>query len=307
MFKFFNESDVNKQISIDDALYAVEKGFIAKSKNNIINLPRRRIDIEGSNFNLMAASWEEKGIVGFKSYVAGSKGISFHILIYSLKNNQLLSVIEANRLGQLRTGAASGIAAKYLVRNKEINLGIIGSGFQAETQLEAISKIKQINECSVFSRNKTNLNNFCKKMSKKLSIDIRSSENIKDCLSNKDIAITITNSPSPVLKIDDIDHKLCIIAAGSNFSSKSELDKSVLLKSDVVVVDDIDQAKIECGDILQFKGKKSEMIWNKTKELSKVINENKFIDSELIIFESQGVALEDLSLSFTLLEKFKII
>ena len=82
MFKFFNESDVNKQISIDDALHAIEKGFIAKSKNNIINLPRRRIDIEGSNFNLMAASWEEKGIVGFKSYVAGSKGISFHILIY---------------------------------------------------------------------------------------------------------------------------------------------------------------------------------------------------------------------------------
>ncbi len=301
MAKFLTEENVNQLLEMDDALDSLEEIFLASSEGGIINLPRERINIEGSSFNFMAASWEEKGIVGYKSYVAGSKGLSFHVLIYSLEDNQLLTMIEANRLGQLRTGAATGIATKYLSTNDSIDLGVYGSGFQAETQIEAISRVKNIKSCIVYSRNSDNREKFCEKMTEKLGFSLEPTDDPKESAIDKDVIVTVTNSSEPVLRGDWISSGTHINAAGSNIASKKEIDLEVVEKSDLIVVDDLNQSKIECGDLIQAG---FGFDWSNVLLLEDIVSGKiKRSNENISLFESQGIALEDIAIGFKLLQK----
>ena len=296
MAKFFSEKDVNQLLTMDEAIKSLEEAFIASSKKKIINIPRNRIDIEGSNFNFMAASWEEKEIVGYKSYVAGSKGLSFHVCIYSLKDNRLLAIIEANRLGQLRTGAATGIATKFLCQKDSISM--------AETQIEAISNVKKITECIVYSRNLERSQQFCQKMSEKLKIPVNSTSDPEQCAVNKDVIVTITNSQEPVLKGKWLSPNTHINAAGSNVANRREIDIEAIERSDLIVVDDMNQAKIECGDLIQYKKIDSTFDWSNVCLLGDLVAKKKKIpENTITLFESQGIALEDIAIAHTLLKK----
>ena len=304
MAKFFTEKDVNQLLTMDETIKSLEEAFIASSKKKIINIPRNRIDIEGSNFNFMAASWEEKEIVGYKSYVAGSKGLSFHVCIYSLKDNRLLAIIEANRLGQLRTGAATGIATKFLCQKDSISMGVFGSGFQAETQIEAISNVKKITECIVYSRNLERSQQFCQKMSEKLKIPVNSASDPEQCAVNKDVIVTITNSQEPVLKGKWLSPNTHINAAGSNVANRREIDIEAIERSGLIVVDDMSQAKIECGDLIQYKKIDSTFDWSNVCLLGDLVAKKKKIpENTITLFESQGIALEDIAIAHTLLKK----
>ena len=301
MTKFLTEENVNNLLNMDDALDSLEEIFAASSEGKIINLPRKRIDIEGSNFNFMAASWEEKGIIGYKSYVAGSKGLSFHVLIYSLEDNQLLTMIEANRLGQLRTGAASGVATKYLSGKDSIDLGVYGSGFQAETQIEAISRVKNIKSCVVYSRSSEKREKFCEKMTDKLGFSLQPTDDPQECAVDKDVIVTVTTSAEPVLMGDWVSSGTHINAAGSNHALKKEIDLKVVEKSDLIVVDDLNQAKTECGDLIQSG---DDFDWSNVLLLEDIVSGKKKGSNEGIsLFESQGVALEDIAIGFRLFQK----
>ena len=301
MTKLITEDNVNQLLTMDDALSSLEEAFSASSRGEIINLPRKRIDIEGSNFNFMAASWEEKGIIGYKSYVAGSKGLSFHVLIYSLENNQLLTMIEANRLGQLRTGAAPGIATKFLCQKDSIDLGVYGAGFQAETQIEAISKVKKINSCIVYSRSSDRREKFCEKMTRILGISVNPTDDPQLSAIDKDVIVTVTSSSKPVLKGEWISSGTHINAAGSNHAKRSEIDAETVEKSDLIVVDDINQAKSECGDLIQLG---TDFNWDKVSLLEDIVAGKKNVSQGGIsLFESQGVALEDIAIAYRLLQK----
>ena len=304
MTKFLTEDNVNQLLNMDDALSSLEEAFSASSQGKIINLPRKRIDIEGSNFNFMAASWVEKGIIGYKSYVAGSKGLSFHVLIYSLDDNQLLAIIEANRLGQLRTGAASGIATKFLCHKDSIDLGVFGSGFQAETQIEAISRVRKIDSCMVYSRNSDRRQKFCKKMSEKLGVPVNPTDDPELCATDKDVIVTVTSSSGPVLKGQWISSGTHINAAGSNNAKRAEIDIEAVEKCDLIVVDDVDQAKTECGDLIQCQRVKSTFDWDNVYALDDVVSGKKNTsEDDISLFESQGVALEDIAVAYRLLQK----
>ena len=301
MTKFLTEDNVNQLLEMDDALDSLQEIFLASSEGKIINLPRERINIEGSSFNFMAASWEEKGVIGYKSYVAGSKGLSFHVLIYSLEDNQLLTMIEANRLGQLRTGAASGVATKYLCSKDSIDIGVYGSGFQAETQIEAISRVKNIKSCFVYSRSSEKREKFCEKMTEKLGFSIEPTDDPKECAIDKEVIVTVTTSSDPVLMGDWISLGTHINAAGSNQALKKEIDLNVIKKSDLIVVDDLNQAKTECGDLIQAG---ENFDWNNVILLEDIVSgKRKKTNSTISLFESQGVALEDIAIGFRLFQK----
>ena len=248
----------------------------------------------------MAASSKSLNLIGTKSYIPKTKtAIKFYVQLYDGENGNLLSVIEANLMSRIRTGAASGLATKYLAKKNSSVLGIIGTGTQALHQAIAICKVRKIKTINIYSRNVNNRKNFCALINKNINnVNAISVKTSKECVENADIITTITNSDSPVFSSKWIKPGTHINAAGSNVSTKREIDKETISKASTIVTDNIDQAKIECGDLIQpiNIGITS---WDKINTLSDLITgkiKGRSTDNEITIFESQGVAIEDLAI-----------
>ena len=247
------EKDVKNLLTMELAICSLEEIFKKESTKDSVNSSRIRINLPEGSLNFMAASSKSLNLIGTKSYIPKTKtAIKFYVQLYDGENGNLLSVIEANLMSRIRTGAASGLATKYLAKKNSSVLGIIGTGTQALHQAIAICKVRKIKTINIYSRNVNNRKNFCALINKNINnVNAISVKTSKECVENADIITTITNSDSPVFSSKWIKPGTHINAAGSNVSTKREIDKETISKASTIVTDNIDQAKIECGDLIQ--------------------------------------------------------
>tara|TARA_A100001037_G_scaffold285874_1_gene293680 strand:+ start:31605 stop:32489 length:885 start_codon:yes stop_codon:yes gene_type:complete len=281
------------------AINSLEEIFKQESKNNAVNSSRIRINLPEGILNFMAASSKKLNLIATKSYIPKPKtSIKFYVQLYNAKDGNLISTIEANLMSRIRTGAATGLATKYLSKNDSSVLGLIGTGSQALHQAIAICTHRKIQKINVFSRNMNNRKNFCEIIKKNIqNVDVIPSKTSKECVEDADIITTITNSATPVLSSEWIKPGTHINAAGTNIGTKRELDEKTISKASIIITDNIPQAKVECGDLIHSikQGKTS---WGKINSLSDLVAgkiKRRNNDSEITIFESQGVGLEDLA------------
>jgi alanine dehydrogenase len=294
---FLTETDVAGLLDMNLALDALDDVFRARSAGEVWNEPRYRLPIGSGSYNFMAATWPTRGLAGHKSYVAGAAGISFHVMLYSTKGEGLLAVIEAGRMGQVRTGAASGIATKYMATNGASSVGIIGSGYQAETQLEAVCAVRDIKDVKVFSRTSAKRENFASTMSERLGVSVVAVDSKEAAADGMDVLIAVTNSVDPVVTVDMVEVGMHINAAGNNSWMKRELDTATIARADLVACDDIDQTKIECGELMHA-AESGHFSWESLVRLDRIVaglRTARSSDSDVTLFESQGVAFEDLA------------
>ena len=247
---YLTESDVDELLDIQLAMDAVEGVQARLATGAAMNLPRRRIHQSGRTLHVMAASDEGTGYAGHKSYLASpGKGAAFCVMLYEIESGQLAAVIEAGRLGQLRTGAASGVASKYLARPESERLGIIGGGYQARTQVEAVCRALPIGSVSAYRRNRADLEEFCAAMTGRLGIPVIAANSSAAAVDGADVIITATNSATPVIN-GNLPAGVHVNAMGSNRSSAAELAPETVGAFDRVVCDDKDQARFEAGDLI---------------------------------------------------------
>ena len=295
---YLTEENVDTLITMQDAIESVEDGFMALSRGEASNLPRQRLRLPNGVFNIMSAAVPALGVMGLKAYGGGGGRPKFHIQLSSTDSGDLLAIIEASRLGQLRTGAASGVATKYMARANASAVGVIGTGNQATTQLVAACQVRDISSVIVFSRASERRESFASKMSSKLGIQVTPVDSAKSCVGDSDILLVITSASEPVFDGHWVEHGTHINAAGANSSGRRELDDEAVRRASVVVVDDIEQARIECGDIIHAADRGS-IIWEQVRALSDVVGgriPGRNSEDDITIFESQGVALEDIAL-----------
>ena len=171
MALYLTEDDVLEVLTMDTALEAVEEGFVHLAKGAAFNFPRHRLPNGGGTFNFMAATAPELGVMGLKIYGVGSGRTRFFVYLHAVDTSEILAVIEASGMGQIRTGAASGIAAKYMAREDAGTVGMIGSGYQASTQLEAVCKVRNITGVKIYSRTRENRERLASVMERRLCID----------------------------------------------------------------------------------------------------------------------------------------
>lgn len=294
---YITENQVKQILSMQTAISALEEVFKARALGKAFNTPRKRLPTNSGAYNFMSATWTDHNIAGHKSYAAGPTGISFHVMLYETSSNTLLAIIEANRMGQIRTGAASGVATKYMANKlPAMTAGIIGSGYQAETQLQAIANVRNISQATVFSRSKENRTKFADKMSDKLSIEVIPVESPQEAVQAHIIA-TITSSVEPVLSGEWIQPGTHINAAGNNSWMKREIDTKTIANANIIAVDDIEQAKIECGELMRA-AEIGRFSWDNTIPIHNIVNSDNQIrtsHNQITLFESQGIALEDIA------------
>lgn len=294
---YLTEADVNQLLTMPIAIDCLDDVFSAQARGEAVNTPRSRIALKPGSYNLMSAAWYGKDVVGQKSYTASRAGVGFHVLIYSTTGEGLLAIIEANRMGQIRTGAASGLASKYMARPDSARVAVIGSGYQGRTQLDAVVTALDIESARVYSRDEGHREGFASAMTADLDIPVTAAASVAECVDGADVIIAITNASEPVITGDHVQPGVHINAAGANNWQKRELDTAAVTKAAVIATDDVEQAKIECADLMHPVDA-GRLTWQQVRPLSAIVGgetPGRNSSDDVTLFESQGVALEDVA------------
>jgi len=302
MAVFITEEQVVSLLDMPTAIEAVEEIMRLHGEGRAFNHPRQRVRRQSAILHWMAATVPEWGLTGFKVYTPRS--VLF--FLYGAEG-ELLMVAEAARLGQIRTGAASGVATKFMARTDSRTIGIIGTGSQAETQLTAICQVRQIERVFAYSRTPERRENFARKMTEMLGVPVKPVTSAEEAVQNADIIVTITTSHTPVLLGNWLKVGMHINAAGSNSLVRRELDSEAVRKCQRIVVDDRMQARLECGDLLSAV-ERGDLAWDRLLELGEVVCgkvKGRESDEEITLFESQGIALWDLAVGKVVYERAK--
>ena len=298
MALYLTEADVDRVFDMDAALHAVESSLLHQAGGNAINQPRQRLTAGAdAHVNTMMASDDEWGVFGFKTYTLAGGVYNFFVFLSDSRSGQLLAIIEANRMGQLRTGAATGVATKFMAGPQASSVGIIGSGFQARTQLEAIGKVRDPRRVKVYSPSSERRSAYALEMSEKIGLDVLPVESAREAVDGADIIITITSSRAPVLLGDWLEPGMHIVAAGGADPYVSELDFAAVQRADLIVVDDRSQARIESGELM-MPASRGLLIWERTRELWQVVGEQapgRDSPGDVTLFKSLGMALWDVA------------
>jgi len=288
---YLTEEDVEELLTPADALEAVEGSFRRLAEGVVDNRPRYRIRVENGQLAVMAAADLGLGVAGVKTYAAGRGGASFVLVLFDAVEHDLLALIEADRLGQLRTGAASGVAARYLAKEGARSLGVIGCGWQAETQVECIrAAVPSIGRVVVYCRSGERCEQFARR------IGGEAGESHRDA-AEQDVVVTITTSRDPVLRGEWLRPGALVCAAGANRPEARELDDAVLERAAFVCCDSKESARLESGDLIE-PVEHGVLDWLEVHELAEVVSgqvQGRQSGDDVVVFKSNGIAAWDIA------------
>jgi alanine dehydrogenase len=295
-----NEHEVRELITMPMAIAAVEEVSRQQANGTVIIHPRRRFELPNHGyFHYMAALDTAGGYVGMKQYTYVKGKLRFLVPLYSTSTGELLALIEADYMGQLRTGAASGVATKYLARKLAKSAAIIGTGGQARTQLEAIHNVRMFDSVYVYGRDPQRRKQFAEDMSARLDTNVYAVESAADAVRNAEVVCTATTSAQPVLLGADLPPGIHINAIGANHAHKQELDEAAITKSNLIFVDSLAQSQQEAGDLI-IPFSKQPQRWSVVHELSELVAgkvPGRANDSQITLFKSNGIAAWDLAMA----------
>jgi len=293
-----SESEVRKVFTLPLAIEAVETISKRQAHGEVLVHSRRRFELpSGAFFHYMAAADVPECLVATKQYTYVGGRLKFLVCLFSTESGDLLALIEADVLGQVRTGAASGVATKYLARADAKTAAIIGTGGQARTQLGAIAAVRPLESVWVYGRDAERRTKFAAEMSAKLGIQVRAAASAEEATRDAAIVCTATTASQPVTSAENIAPGTHINAVGANHIKKRELDARTVAKCDRIFVDSIEQSRLEAGDlVLAFAA--DEKRWDSVRELSSLVAgicAGRTDESHITLFKSNGIAAWDLA------------
>lgn len=311
MALYLTEENVTELLTMDVTLAAVESVFKLQATGEATNESRRRVRTQGAILMTMSGAvanfGEFKGLLGLKAYTVARGKARFYVSLFDAVTGELLAFIEADKLGQMRTGAASGVATKYLARADAKTVGIYGTGWQAHSQLAAVCAVRQIQEVKVYSRKPENRESFCKEAAAQLKLTNIHPVETPEAAADSDIIVTITNSRDPVVEGGWLKPGAHINAAGGNSVLRREVDDEVIKRASFIAVDSLDQAKIESGEFITTV-EKGLLTWERVKELRYVVNgemQGRTNNDQITLFKSLGIAIEDVATAAVVYRKAK--
>jgi alanine dehydrogenase len=293
------EDEVRQVLTMEMALEAVELGLRKLALDEAVNIARARAQTDHAMLHTMSAGAKTLGYMAYKCYGTSRRGTHFHIALYDGKTAALLALIQADYLGQVRTGAASGVATQYMARHDAAEVGIFGSGKQARTQLQAVCKVRKVRRAQVYSPNEERRRAFAGEMSTLCQCEVQPVPRPEMAAEDKDIVITATSSREPVLNGNWISEGTHLNVIGSNFLGKAEVDAVTVRRCESIVVDSKDQARQEAGDFTAALEEGS-IHWSDIHELGQVIvgrYTGRAHPQDVTLFKSLGIAVEDVAVA----------
>jgi ornithine cyclodeaminase/alanine dehydrogenase-like protein (mu-crystallin family) len=306
MALLLTESDVKAILTMPLALEAVEDSFRRLADGTAISQSRQRVRVPGQTLlNYMAAADAAGGYLGLKIYSISREGARFLIPLIAADSGDLVALIEADYLGQMRTGAASGVATRWLARQDARTAGIIGTGLQARTQLEAVALARKLGSVRAFGRDPQRREQFARDMTARLGIPVTPVSSAEEAVRGAQILVTATTATQPVVEGRWLEPGVHINAIGVNVAQKREVDSETVLRSDVIAADSVEQSKIEAGDLIHAFGNDASR-WDSVRELAGIIAgkvPGRTGPDQITFFKSNGIAIEDIVVAGRIYER----
>ncbi len=294
---FLTEREVESILTMPDAIRVVEDALSEMGQTRAVNRPRQRVRVPNGILHVMAAGLPTRGYLGFKYYASFRDVTRFWFHLLDAKTGELLAVMQANRLGQQRTGAASAVATRYLARPDAAIVGIIGAGWQAQSQLEGVCAVRPVRVIRCASRTAERRETFARQMSERLGVTVVGVDSAEMAVRGADIVITATSAREPVLRGEWLAPGVHVNAVGSNRAEAREVDYEAVSRCALVCVDSLEQAQREAGDLLApIDG--GLWSWDRVCELSAVVAgkiQGRANQNDVTLFKSLGIALEDVA------------
>lgn len=302
---YLTEEEVDGLLTMPDALKAVEEALGALGRGEAVNRPRQRVRLPKAMLHVMAAGWPARGYYGFKDYSTTKGQSRFWFHLFDGESGNVVAIMQANRLGQRRTGAASGVATKHLARKDASIVGLVGTGWQAESQLEAVCAVRPVREIRCFGRDAERREEFTSRMAARLKVDVRAAASAEKAVRDADIVIAATTAREPVIRGEWLAPGVHVNAIGANRSQARELDDEVIRKSELIVTDSVEQAQMESGDLAEPVAH-GLLSWDRVHELGDVVAgkiAGRARDGQATLFKSLGIAIEDVAVGSLVYER----
>ena len=301
---YLTEADVRELLDMEIAVNVVEEAFRQLGQGGAVNVPRARASGPGFCLHSMSAVASYLGYAGWKAYSTTGHGARFHVGLYSTKSGELTALIEADFLGQLRTGAASAVATECMARPDAKVVGLFGAGKQARTQLKGVCTVRKIELVEVYSRNEERCRQFAEQMSEWCNTRVVPARNPDAVAAEKDIVICATTARTPLFEGKVLDEGTHLNVVGSNYLNKAEVDATTVHRADTIVCDSIEQCRLEAGDFVQAL-EDGAVEWEHMHDLADVVagrETGRKTAESITLFKSVGLAIEDVALGARLVE-----
>jgi alanine dehydrogenase len=304
---YLTEAEVARVLTMELALDTTAAAFRKLALEEATNVPRARCQTDHVTLHVLPAAAKTLGAIGFKAYTASKTGAQFHVTLFDPKHGGITALIEADVLGQFRTGAASGVATKKLARADASTVGLFGTGKQARTQLLAVCKVRAIKRVHVYGRDADRRKEFAARLSQETGVEVVPVEKPEEAAKGLDIVITATSARTPVLFGEWVSAGQHLNLVGSNFLVKTETDVEVFRRAQVIAVDSKEQAKLEAGD---FKEPIATGVfqWSDVIELAPLLvgrYPGRESPQDVTVFKSLGLGIEDIALAVKVVELAK--
>lgn len=297
MALFLSNQDVQRLLPMAECVEVLDDLFHQEARGLVENIARHRVRFETGGTNYMGGT-----VLGSKAHLMRHSSVS---VLYNTETGKLDAILEPGTIAWIRTGAASGVAARYMSREGATTVGVIGTGRQAVTQVEAICAVRPISKVLVYSRDPEKRAAFAAVTEEKLRVEVVPVESSDAALAGADIVVAITTAREPVFDGTRLDPGTCVIAAGSNSWQKREIDEATITRAELVAVDNVEQAKIECGELI-WAAERGAFRWNRAVPLADVVGgkvPGRPSSDAITLFESQGIGIEDAAASAYILKK----
>lgn len=305
MALFLNEDHVKELITMPLALEQVERALRDRALGRAFDMPRARIQTAAGIQHVLQACAPELGYIGFKYYFSppGKRGATYVHLV-NMQTGKLEAIVEAVLLGMTRTGAASGVASKYLANPGASVLAQIGAGYQGMGQLEAVVRALNIREARVYARTRDKLEAWCKQMGDKLGIPVLPANSAPEAIAGAQVINIMTKSTVPVINGDWLQPGQHVNAAGSNALSRAEIDAKTVQRAKLIAVDSRGTARNECGDLIAAV-ETGKLSWDTLPEIGEVLSgraPGRQHKDDITLYESHGMGIQDIYTAAKLVE-----
>lgn len=308
MALYLTEDDVRRLLTMADALSAVEDVHRWHATGEAIDTPRARSRTPTSALHMLHGAVMPLGVMGYKSYTTSREAARFWVHLFDVATGRPLAVLEADYLGMMRTGATGGLAARVLAREDTRRALVFGAGWQAQSQIEALCAVREVEELRVAARKRDKLERFCAEQSQRLGRPVLPADDVEAEVRSADLIVTITTASDPLFDGRWLKDGTHVTAAGSNALIRREIDEATIRRAGVVVVDARATALRESGDLLPAleKGRLNEYGLVELGELLTGMRPGRRDQTQVTLFESQGMAIQDLALAARVFDKARV-
>lgn len=277
-------------IDMGTAIRLLDRMFQDRAAGKMRNLPRRRLKGSARQLNVMAAWHESSDLIALRSYVAKANTLT----LYDGGSGALRAVMSAACLSSLRTGAATGVAAKYLAPRRPSVLGLIGPGWQGRFQVEAVVKACRPKQVLVFGRNAGRRQDFIESMSNVVRTPFRVADSVDQVEGESDILVISTDSTTPIVDGRGLKDDVLVATIGANQPVKHEVSGRLVQSMDRVVTDDLPTAQNDSGDLIAACTA-GQLRWQDVVPLETVVAGGPGDRPRRVLFQSNGIPDEDLA------------